>query len=407
MNAAKNKLILLSTALALAACSSNDSTDEGKTNPDGGTQEKPLYIIHSGVTQPDNSRMNYFSLVESLDEAKTLDYKDSLEVGGRPRLYAAPGFLAIGSGDAPTITRYTIENNALVEGDSVSFLNEGVASLGAQAVHFVSPTKAYYKDSSQAQIIVWNPSDMSITKTIKLSQDLVKKDGFVTTVSAWAARDGEAYFTVSWSTPDYTKVPAGTVLARINTETDELTTTTDDRCRYLSKTANVDGTLYFFSGVINGFGYAAYGKGEHGQKDCFLRIAPGAKTFDSSFMGSMATALGDGYVGTAIAVTEAGEIWAQVADLAVTPHETTSTYQQWYSKGWSWWHLPLKTLTGAVKVAGEPGAYSGSALTFGSNFYLGRADAQYGTTTLTNMTTGTPVDGIAFPGFSLDVVRVR
>lgn len=408
-NDGKSMKSILAAALVFAACgpAEQGTPDAGSGTPDGGEQEKPLYVIHSAVTQPDNSRVNYFSLVESLDEKKTLDYANALEIGNRPRLYAAPGFLAIGAGDSPTITRYTIENDELVPGDSVSFLNEGVAGLGAQAVHFVSPTKAYYKDSAQAQVIVWNPSDMSIIKTIKLPESLVKKEGLTATLSAWATRAGEAYFTVSWSTPDYTKVPAGTVLARINTETDELTTTTDTRCRYLSKTANIDGTLYFFSGVINSFGFATYGEGENGQPDCFLKISPNKTTFDEGAVGSMAASFGAGRVATVIAVTDNGEIWAQVADLSITPHETTTTYQQWYSKGWSWWHLPLSTLTNAVQVAGEPGAYSGSALTFGSNFYLGRANAEYGTTTLMNMTSGTPVEGIAFQGFSLDVARVR
>ena len=90
--------------------------------------------------------MNYFSLVESLAEARTLDYARSLEVPGRPRLYAAKGvgFFAIGAGESPTITRYEVRDGALVPGASLSFPNLGVRAMGAQAVLFVSDTKAYY-----------------------------------------------------------------------------------------------------------------------------------------------------------------------------------------------------------------------------------------------------------------------
>ncbi|WP_426749684.1 MxcI [Myxococcus sp. Y35] len=393
------------TALFLAACGDDDPPTPGPGPGDG--DEGPLYLVHSAV-ETNGSRMSYFTLVDSLDEPQTLDYENSLELPGSPRLYAAQGagFFAIGAGESPTITRYEVRDGALVPGASLSFLNLGVRSMGAQAVHFVSETKAYYKDPGQGIVIVWNPAEMVIEKTLELPAEVIQQ-GYVTGMSQWASREGEAFFAVGWSTPTYDAVQPGTMLVRIDTETDALTWDADERCRDLSKTARQGDTLYFFSGVINGLGYAVNGAGEAGQQDCFLRISPGQQTFDADFVGSVSSALGDGMVGSVMAVTEDGTAWLQVADTAITPTAPGTTYGEWYSKGWSWWQVDFDTLTGATRVAGEPGAYSGFTLASGSSFFVSQASADYKLSTLMDLSPGEPAPGVAFPGFVLDVARIR
>jgi hypothetical protein len=278
--------------------------------------------------------------------------------------------------------------------------------MGAQAVLFISATKAYYKDDAQAQIIVWNPTEMAIVKTLQLPRELVKQ-GYITSLSQWASRTGEAFFTVGWSTTTYDRVLPGTVLVRIDTATDELTQAPDERCRDILKTARLGDTLYFFSGVINGLGHTAYSSQNGGQQDCILRIAPGQKTFDASYVGSVAPALGDNKVGTVITVTEDGKAWVQVADTTITPSAPGTTYSEWYSKGWSWWSLPLESLGNPVRVQGEPGAYSGFAVSAGTSFFISQSALDYSTSTLMEQSAGTPKAGVSFPGFVLDVARIQ
>ena len=395
----------------LVACAAMLMTAYSKKTPPN-TQPKntdtgPRYLIHSAV-QTGDTRMNYFTLVSSLDEATRLDYSKSLELPGRPRLYAAQGigFFAIGGGEAPTITRYEVQDGRLVPGKSLSLQTQGVRAMGAQAVLFVSPTKAYYKDDAQAQLIVWNPTEMAIEKTLPLPKELVKQ-GYVTSLSQWASRSGEAYFTVGWTTPTYERVLPGTVLVRLDTATDTLTQVPDSRCRDLSKTARLGDTLYFFSGVINGLGHTAYGAEDGGQQDCILRISPGQTTFDAGYVGSVAPALGAGKVGTVIAVTEDGKAWVQVADTSITPSAPGTTYSQWYSKGWSWWSLPLESLSNPARVQAEPGAYSGFTANSGASFFVSQSTADYSTSTLMELSTGTPKAGVSFSGFVLDVARIR
>lgn len=396
-------LFSLSLGFVLVTSASCTPPLDGK-DPRG--TDTPLFLVHSAL-DTDDGRSNYFTLVESLDEARALDYGTSLELPGRARLYAAAGigFFAIGDAENITITRYELEEDGtLVEGASLSLQAHGVTSMGPQAVHFVSPTKAYYKDADQAQVIVWNPEEMVIERAIPLPDDVVVAD-HVNFFSQWAGREGEAYFAVGAYTFEYDRVLPGTSLVRLDTETDELTVTSDSRCRGLDQTANVDGTLYFFSDVINGFGHAVY-PDDAGQQDCILRVSAGNTSFDEDYVGSIAPAL-DGRIGTVVSVTDDGEVWAQVIDPETMPTEPGTTYGEWYAAGWKWWHLPLATLTDPVEIDGEAGAYSGFTVATDDGFFVSQTAADYSETTLVDLSSGAAVSGLSFPGFALDIARVR
>ncbi|HEY0711371.1 MAG TPA: MxcI, partial [Polyangia bacterium] len=350
------------------------------------------------------------SLVESLSAPRKLDYSKSLEMPGRARLYAYrdTDFFALGGGEAPTITRYAITpQGGFVQGAVVSFAQHGVKAMGAQAVLFLSPTKAYFKDPDQNQVIVWNPETMTVTKVIPLPKELVPASvDDIPGHSQWAARPGEAFFSVTAYTKVYDRAHPGAVLVRIDTATDSVTTTTEPRCRGFFKTASLDGTLYFFSDVINGFGHAV-SPNVGGQADCFLRISPGRAHFDDDFAGTFTQALGAHEIATAIALTEDGRVWLQVADLAVTPKAPGTKYTEWYSKGWTWAAVRLSNLTAAERVPGAPGPYEGNAFTSGADFFISQGSANYAETSLVNLSGGTPVPGLSFAGFALDVARIR
>lgn len=386
----------------------NDAGTGGDTAPgdDAAPAADPLYLVHSAI-QNTEGRTNYFTVVDGLDQARKLEYSKSIEIPGRARLYAAPGigFFAIGDGEDVSITRFELgADGALVAGAKLSLQAYGVTAMGAQAVHFVSATKAYYKDDGQAQVIVWNPTEMTIDKAIPLPADLVKT-GYLSGVSQWATRDGEAYFAVSHYTKEYDRVLPGTTLVRFDTTNDTMTVTPDTRCRGLGKTARVGDTLYFFSDVINGLGHAVY-PGDAGQQDCILRISKGKTGFDGDYVGSIAPALGD-KIGTVVTVSPTGEAWAQVIDPAVMPTKPGTKYSEWYAGGWGWWHLKLDTLSDAKQAPGEAGAYSGFIVGAGPGFFVSQTKADYSETTLVDLSGDAPKSGLSFPGFALDIARVR
>lgn len=392
----------------------SDDAASGDDGSDGEASVDPLYLVHSAVQGDDGRRINYFTPVASLTEARTLDYSTSLELPGRARLYAAAATdtLIIGDGESLTLQRYTLSASGELrpEGPRLSLQSQGVTSLGAQAMAFVSPTKAYYKDSAQAQVLVIDPSAMTVERVLPLPAELIR-EGYVMNLSDWAVREGEAYFAVGWTTDVYDRALEGSVLVRLDTESDALTTSADARCRELSTAANLDGTLYFFSGVINAFGHAVY-PDDAGQQDCILRVLPGERTFDPSVVGTLSAALPEQSGAMAVTLTDDGVVWANVADLMLANTAPGTTYNEWYETGWSWWSMKLDVASlgtegPATRVDQAPGAFSSSALSFGSAFIISQAADDYSLTTLVDLSRGTPAPGLAYPGFTLDIVRVR
>lgn len=387
-----------------AGAEEDGDASDGATRP----AADPLYIVHSATQNPDGARTNYFTLTKSLLTPQMLDYDKSITQPGRSRLYAQEnlGFFAIGAGETLTITRYTVGDNDTIEpGASLSLQAQGVTSLGAQAVYFVSETKAYYKDAANAQVIVWNPEQMKVERTIELPAELIKQE-YTTSVSQWAAAEGQVYFAMGWTTKTYDKVLPGTKLVRIDTDTDEVVISDDSRCRGLNQTVNLDGTLYFFSDVINAFGQAVY-PDDGGQPACALRINPGETSFDPDYVGDVAGAFDADQAATVVDVTADGIAWVQVADLDVAPTDPGTTYNEWYDKGWSWYQVPLDTLQSPVAVATPAGAYSGITATVDAEFLITQAAEDYSTSTLNALSSGTPEPGVSFGGFTLDVARLR
>jgi hypothetical protein len=411
--------------LALLACSDEDEPSDRQIDAatpldaamaDGGTSDgtvppaaaDPLYIVHSAVQNPDGARTNYFTLTKSLTAPETLNYANAIAQPGRSRLYAQQdlGFFAIGAGETLAITRYTVgPNDTIVPGASLSLRPQGVTSLGAQAVYFVSETKAYYKDAANAQVIVWNPKEMKFERKIELPAELIRQ-GYSISVSQWGQAEGQVYFALGWTTTTFDKVLPDTKLVRIDTATDALTVTDDNRCRGLNQTANFNGALYFFSDVINAFGHAVY-PNEGGQPACAVRINAGQTTFDPTYVGNVAGAFRADQAATVVDVTSDGIAWVQVADLKVAPTAPGTTYNQWYDKGWNWYQVPLATLQNPTAVATPSGAYSGITATVDAEFLITQAAADYSTSTLNALSSGTPKPGVTFGGFALDVARLR
>ena len=400
----KTSLPLLLLAATIAGCDDSSETPNETACIDLG--DGPVYLVHSAVEGTDG-RSNYFTLTTRLDGG-TLDYGTSIPLMGRPRLYAQEGlgFFAIANAETKEITKYELgDDGCFVKGPSINLAARGVTAMGAQAVYFASATRAYYKDPGEAQIIVWNPTEMIVEDTIALPASVVR-DGWLTSFGDWVARDGEAFFTVSWTSPTYDRVAPGTALVRIDTATNEVTVTEDLRCRGIETAGNIDGTLYFFSGVISPFGYQIYGD-DGGQPDCILRVLPGEQAFDGDWVGSLSEALPENTAATASAVSEDGEVWVQVVDLATAPTEAGSTYGQWYAADWTWWHVQMPGLTEAVQAPTQPGAYSSFTLSADSGFYISQTASDYSETTLIDLSGAEPKPGLNLPGFVLDIVRVR
>src|SRR5688572_26846672 len=146
-----SRLLLFSLAAILSAACSDDPTEPAP--PDGGDLG-PAYLVATRIWD-DISTTSYFHVVPTTEANAEIDPKRAIEVPGAAKLLSIGevGWFAIGGGEAPTITRYTLEGDALVEGDAISLQKHGVGSLW-NSVYVVSETKAYYPDREGHQLIV-------------------------------------------------------------------------------------------------------------------------------------------------------------------------------------------------------------------------------------------------------------
>src|SRR5688500_7603955 len=131
------RLISLGRTLSFAAVASIFGCDASsdrrpETAPaDAGDSTQAAYLIGTRVWD-DVATTSYFQVVRSLDEGTEVDLDRALEVAGSAKLYAVDGigWFALGDGEAPTITRYTLNgDDELVEDARISLQEYGVPSL--------------------------------------------------------------------------------------------------------------------------------------------------------------------------------------------------------------------------------------------------------------------------------------
>ena len=113
------------------------------------------------------------AVVPSLSAGTSIDYGQVLEVPGGASLFGRSGerFFGLGKGEEPTITRFDLGADGVpVEAGTLSLLPYGIANtwFDPGLVPILSETKAYVIDSSQMQVIVWDPSTMTVTGSFPL-----------------------------------------------------------------------------------------------------------------------------------------------------------------------------------------------------------------------------------------------
>jgi hypothetical protein len=364
--------------------------------------------MHTGQTLPDG-RENLFSPFRSLD-APLVDPKTSLEAPGNARLYAQPGIGAfmIGSGEDPSITRYELAaDGQFIKGDTVSFANQGVTTMDYRAVVFVSATKAYYRDGTQLQLIAFNPSAMTITQVIPMKG--LDKTGYTAGFGAAVTRDNGVFFPVFYfDSKNYDRVPSGATLVHVDTNTNAVTVTTDDRCTGMDVSMTSEaGDTYWFSSGLNTVAWRGYGL-DHGVHDCALRLKKGAETFDPTWSLDLTTRTA-GWAAVAMMPGGGSTIWLRVLDETQVTVPSPADYATFFGlPDCQWYALDVTSEDDAQRNDDRPLASCGG----GGFFVDGRAftyesSDSYASSTLLELTRQGFEPRGKFTGFILEVARMR
>jgi|GEM_PF-1566515 len=380
---------------------------EASMTPVTSPSQEPLYLIQ---TRTFSSEGTTGILIPTASLDGPLDYTRALEQPGGGVLYAEPGLgtFLIGAAEEPTITRYEIDpDDRLVAGATLSFANEGVIYLYAGSMTFVTPHKAYYYDLDQLQAISFDPTEMVITGRVSLAG--AEREGFLTSFGDAVVRPDGIYFPGQWYTdPDPDRVPSGSVLVRLDPETDEVTITSDARCTsMLASLTNDAGDTYWFSDMFNTFARRGQGP-ENGFPDCALRLRAGETTFDPDWELDTGARTGGA---PAVAVLRGGDskMWFRVLDESAVELPVPADYEALdTAPAWQWSLLDVESDTPAVLDEQRPLSSMGAlGMYVDGRSFTTIENEDYSETILLELTPDAFVERASVRGVIDEIARIR
>jgi hypothetical protein len=313
----------------------------------------PLYAITTQLLTAETPK-SYVIVTDKAEQAGTLSLDNAIEVPGRALGVGIPrsGSLYVVSDESATVVRYSLTSSgALEESGRVSFEGQGVSSLGEYQnnFQFISETKAYFFDGTAPQVIIWNPTGMTVTGSIPL--DSLAIPGTILSFSGAPVRLAhQVIMPVGWRPVSGVDITRKAAVVSIDTQTDTATLSTDDRCGYTHDAAvGPDGKVYI---ATEAYGAAVHRvNGEDTPAPCLLKFDPQTHTFDPSFYKTLIELVGGGTAGALIPGPQ-GTAYMRVLDETLAPvNEGTPPRIVASGTGWQWWQLKLDTLTATRMTA--------------------------------------------------------
>ncbi|MCA9576386.1 MAG: hypothetical protein R3B40_04735 [Polyangiales bacterium] len=364
-----DRMLAIASALTIAACgggSGTDTPDNGAPPTDNGTppadngvdddQGAAGEVSHVVMAYDDATQVTYMVQVPDL-AAETMSSFTGTSV---PKLAVAVAFgddpyFYVGSSDGPAVTRYEVTADGIVEDDEVSFENEGTTATGGYQSNLilVSRTKAYYIDQGNSQLVIWNPTTMTVSGTS--SFDSINEVGARSGISGFPIRVGTKYFYgVGWFTMATLDVLHGAAVLVIDSADDSATLVRDEdeRCGYSFSV--VEGTDGLYVGT-EAFGAAQHALSMGTAAPCMLRFDPDTLTFDDTYQVALESLVGDVPAGTLVPGPTAGTAYLRALDFATLGF----TLDEWKTGG------PSGTSMGNARVLSTQPAWAWYELTLG------------------------------------------
>lgn len=393
-----------------------DGDNPGGAPGDGdgdGPELDPIYAVTTQVYDGTDFT-SYIVLTDSM-EAGDLSLDEGIEIAGRSLGVGPNEGGVVFSTSGPEITRYDLNAEGQLEkGSTMSLLVAGLTSIGEYQgqFQFVSEEKAYFFDGSTGQIIVWNPKEMTYTKSLSLSS-LIFEDELLTFGGAPLRVGDDIVAFPGWRSTDNTKIIPRAATVTVNTETDEVSIVTDDTCGYVRDgILSDDGMIYM---ATEAFGSAVYHlNSANAPAPCLIRFDPTAGTFDDSFHTDLTT-LFDGEVGGTLLIgpdNSAFILTLDDTDYAGPPVARVLAS----SPVWNWAHLNLSDTPSAELIDSDPDTdgiqpvtTGGSILPvpFGEEIYLPLLEGREATHFHKFGPNGPETEGSSIDGLSFSAVQVQ
>jgi hypothetical protein len=382
---------------------SGAGTDAGASgNPDA------AFLLGTRVWD-DSSTTSYFHVVSSIEAGTAVDEDEALEVPGPAKLFAieGAGWFAIGNGEAPIITRYTINDaGGLAEAGSLSLLNYGIEGLW-QTLYVVSPTKMYYPDREGQRLIIIDPTAMEITGEVDLGE--TGRPGFLSLFSYdHLERGSDLLFSVAWiDWNESDSILGETGLVVLDTETDTVSRfDVDSRCGGITTPVEMSsGDVYFVSSALAA---AAHRLDRLPTPPCALRVRAGDDAFDPDYLESLEELTGNALAGEPVP-GGGSTIFLRAFDEALgTVPDGALTWELTSQLAWRW----LRWTPGSAELSAVPALEPSTSdvlwFQVDGKVYGTETTADYSETTLLELTAaGGPRRALTAPGFLHGVAKIR
>lgn len=395
-------LAVIASLVSLAGCS-----DDSHGAP-AADSEAPAFLLGTRVWD-DTSTTSYFHTVSSIDAGATVDETQALEVPGAAKLYAIDGasWFAIGGGEAPTITRYALDDAGRLSAvGTISLQNYGIESLW-DTLYVVSPTKVYYPDRDGQRLIIIDPSAMEITGEIDLG--VTARDGYLSLYSyAHLERGNDILFSVAWiDWNESDSILGETGLVLLDTDTDSVSRVdVDTRCGGITTPVETSsGDVYFVSSALAA---AAHRLDRLSTPPCALRVRATDDAFDADYLERLQELTGSSLLGEP--VPGGGNtifLRAFDEDLGTVP-EDALTWELTSQSAWRWLRWTPGTAELSLIDGLEPSTSDVLWFRVDGKVYGTETTDDYSETTLIELTgEDGPRRALTAPGFLHGVAKIR
>ncbi|HEY8946297.1 MAG TPA: hypothetical protein VIM73_18730, partial [Polyangiaceae bacterium] len=197
-------------------------------------------------------------------------------------IWVHEGSLFVAEVESLTITKFSLEDEGLVQTGRLSFADYGLTDLGFWVNSFVGPSKAYLLDRA-TQIIVWNPAAMEIVGTLPLPEFEERESklpfpGY--SDRAAVIRDGLLYQPIYWADESFFEFAEDSRLVVIDVAQDEVVDVLEAPCPGLDfATRDEEDNLYFSSWIFAPGGAALLDQ----PQTCVVKIARGEREVEKAF----------------------------------------------------------------------------------------------------------------------------
>ena len=399
--------LFAAAALVLGSASGCGDDEDDESGP-GETAEGPFaesaILVVTRVLAPDG-RSIFLSIVDDLGE-RELDLGQALEVSGLSRARVHNGKVFIFDGERGEIARFEVTNEGdFVEEGRLSMAGLGVTRFISSTV-FISEDRAQYTDTTNNQVILFDPETMEVTGNYDLPE--LAANGNNVRFRAPQRIGDELFSNVRWidfQTGQFT--PTVTVFVFSATEDRLLRVVTDARCGVASNSF-VDGGQFYVVGEYEQGGFVLFGIPEEVPPPCLLRIGPGATEFDRDFYLDLSATVGAPFFANSFGVGD--NVFAVQSYVSeVDPSTFTQTSELFGGEFWGWTLVNFETEQ-SQPVSGVPLTPSSpfGALFVDGELFLPVVNVSEARSTLFRVDVNAVASaGISSPGEIIGLERIR